>query len=348
MSSSQSNVFHQNTIKCATCSKPLKLDELGAHVCPKRPSPTLASTPTPPRTPSPLASSRVVSPKSPQASNSRDGQTPTPRAVSPLAITHPQSSPSPLSAPQTVPLSLKRSATENVTSGVNQRNLDAARGSRPPGEMTPPGSPRRSMTTSTRHRGDPAPRPFPVESVISQSGSLQFDFGSEAAGGRDSAVPTLSIHIPDTETGGQAGRAGVGRRAFAAVAQATLLASSYGYHHKQSPPMSPLYSQDFPYGIPSGRLDLTGRGATRVFLLDFPRCRLSRLTRANKQGLPLFQFHAPRLPLEYQKYERHHLGLSSTPVLPMVIFTSGQVSILLLALRYQGYLGLLSCRTKMR
>ena len=270
MSSSQSNVFHQNTIKCATCSKPLALDELGAHVCPKRSSPTLASTSTPSRTPSPLASSRLVPPKSPQASNSRDAQTPTPRAVSPLAITHPPRSPSPLPAPhapQTLPLSLKRSATESVTSSVNQRNLDAARGSRPPGEMAPPGSPRRSMTTPSFHRGDLAPRPFPVESVISQSGSFQFDFGSEGAGGRDSAVPTLSIHIPDTETGGQAGRAGVGRRAFAAVAQATLLATSYGYHHKQSPPspMSPLHSQDFPYRIPSGRFDPTGRGAPRYF-----------------------------------------------------------------------------------
>lgn len=335
MSSPQSNAFHQDAIKCATCSKPLKFDELEAHVCPGPSSPVSPLTPTPSRTPTPLDSSRVVSTSSLHEFHSRRPQTPTPRAVSPLAITRPPRSPSPISTPhipQTPPLPLKRSATENVTNGAGQRNPGAARGSRPPDEIIPPGSFRRSTTAPTRHpgRGDSTVRPWPVESFISQSGSIQFDYGS-GSGGRDSAVPTLSIHVPDTETGGQAGRAGVGRRAFAAVAQAALLASSYGYHHQQPPPspISPLHSQHFPNGILSPYLDPTGRGASFNSLLCSYRIRvartsvMSRLTRT-KQVHPPFQFHARRRLPEYRKCERRHLESVLTLVLRVAPFMLDQ------------------------
>lgn len=277
MASSQSAPApFESTIKCATCSRPLQLDELETHVCAKSSSPPPKTTPTPPRTPSPLG----------RTSNDFRARGPSPttqRARSPLGaatpVTAPEQrtqSPSPsVQALRTPPPPLRRSATDSSNSnnvfhepGASTSTSQTRLHPRATEEIHSPSSPRRSMTAPSRHRADssaPA-RPF-VESIISQSdASSQYDaFG--ASYGRESGIPQLSLHIPDTESGGSAGRAGVGRRAFAAVAQAALLASSYGHHeHPPQSPMSPFHPHHLSYTGSVQYLDVNGRGLYSSFL----------------------------------------------------------------------------------
>lgn len=279
------------TIKCATCARPLTLDELETHVCSKSSSPT----PTPP-TPRAAPPSRASSPLAPgpgarspsRASSSGDSglragptpipQTPIRRAVSPLAPPNHQSPPSnaprtpPARAPPSpTPAPLKRAATESINSDL--RGTGGSRsGSRPSEDPQPPGSPRRSMTMPRmpRMRSDSSASSFVIDAFTANS--RQSNHGVPG-GGRDQDIPVLSLHIPDTESGGSAGRAGVGRRAFAAVAQAALIATSYSnnsYHDQPPPsplsPHSPHHSQHYGFGPGSSSqyLDINGRGQSHL------------------------------------------------------------------------------------
>lgn len=281
----QSALNSSPTIKCATCSRPLAFDELETHVCPKPSSSTPPSprASAPSRTPSPSGS---LSPRGSSVQGGGDprlrgASSPTPpirRTVSPLVPSRtqqaqPQSPPrrSPQPPPQ-----LKRSVTENI-------HVDQLHGRPTENTQPSPASPRRSVTMP-RMRSDSSAssRPFVIDAYTPdpsrQSSYVPGNDGSSTVGGhhggRDTQVPILSLHIPDTESGGSAGRAGVGRRAFAAVAQAALLATSYSnsYHDYGQPPLSPSspHSPHQPqqYGSPpnpsSQYLDINGRG---MFLL---------------------------------------------------------------------------------
>ena len=93
------------------------------------------------------------------------------------------------------------------------------------------------------------------ESVVPQPDSLE--------------VPTVSFYGPDTKSGGQAGMAGVGRRAFAAVAHAALLSSSARVTSSPSgndPPVSPINRTQTPQYLEVNSIG--GRSACSSYALS--------------------------------------------------------------------------------
>ncbi|KAF9513132.1 hypothetical protein BS47DRAFT_991289 [Hydnum rufescens UP504] len=209
-------------VKCTSCGSPVPLDELGDHECsPARKLPA----PSPP-SPSPSRVSRPIQPLNnvPQTTlSTAPTRTPSPRTPSPSpsrSASSPRSNTP--SVPRTPPPQLQsfRTATSDQPSRTTS-NPD--RPSNP--SLSPYGTVKstRSLSTAPQiltNASADVPNTSPrsavtPESVIPQPDSLE--------------VPKVSFYAPDTKSGGQAGMAGVGRRAFAAVAHAALLSSSTSF-----------------------------------------------------------------------------------------------------------------------
>ncbi|KAG8981605.1 hypothetical protein FRB90_007143, partial [Tulasnella sp. 427] len=109
----------------------------------------------------------------------------------------------------------------------------------PPQRITSPGSeqkPSRRSNSETPYYVDNGQGQQADQDVNDVAGPITPDSGRDAA----QVLSTYGMPIPDTKVGGEAGMAGVGRRGFAAVAQAALIVQRTGMssamsHHSYGP-----------------------------------------------------------------------------------------------------------------
>ncbi|KAG6889844.1 hypothetical protein C0995_014322 [Termitomyces sp. Mi166 len=237
------------TVKCSNCNRPVPLDDLSDHICaavPTLPRPALSPAAAVSLLP-PHLQDRLASPASPRASN--DGRlgssdrlridTASPvyqarydRAPSPYQRS--LLSPSPAPSSSTSPL---RTRAGTIADPIGRRPSNASAASYNPPPASSPATARPSFPSSR----DAGPSYYPGLPPREQLPPPPH------------ASPAPQYAEPDTQTGGEAGMAGVGRRGFAAAAlneTPPLSAGSGNSAHSPgvSPyPQSPVGHHGLPY-----------------------------------------------------------------------------------------------------
>ncbi|KAG6877029.1 hypothetical protein C0993_010962, partial [Termitomyces sp. T159_Od127] len=255
------------TVKCSNCNRPVPLSDLSDHVCaaaPTLPKPALSPAAAVSLLPQRLQD-RLVSPASPRTSNdarlggasssdrlrigtgsmyqSRISHPATPnevdRAPSPYQRSLHNPSPAPTSGSVSTPPLRTRAGTVAGTIGRRPSNLSAASYDPPP--VSSPATARPSFSSSRDAGPSHNSGPLSRNQIPSPPQDPSFR-----------ASPGPQYPEPDTQTGGKAGMAGVGRRGFAAAARAAMFLTPGDQLHVPQPRRSngaPYLDTDLPRHI---------------------------------------------------------------------------------------------------
>ncbi|KAF7323092.1 hypothetical protein HMN09_00089300 [Mycena chlorophos] len=230
------------TVKCSSCQTQLSLDELGSHVCAVAPPLPVVSIPKPNSIPKPTISPGAATSLLPQR---LQGLVKPPSAQQPPPAASPPRNNPPISERNAGPPASRSRPTVNTT---------AANKSTVPPRRSPLA--REHPTNAHSDPDDDLRSPAPNFATRARSGSTSSElrspapnFASRARSGSNAssisspvtARPVIDERSVNTQSGGAAGMAGVGRRGFAAAARAAMFTTAV-----PSPAASPAASRAVP------------------------------------------------------------------------------------------------------
>jgi hypothetical protein len=270
------------SVKCSSCGRPVPVDELGDHICPPTPSvPTLPRPQHSPQSATALLPPRLqnlatspISPsfRSPVHAPSPLRSSPAPRdprafqstTLPPVSPNPPWNHPVP---DQRVNSPLARSHHQQIPTSPHSFHSEER-------AWTPsaPHPDHRFERREVDRRGYPQPQPSPIPSPLSgrvdsrtAQPTTRVPYDHNARTASPQGMPRENEI--DTQIGGEAGMAGVGRRGFAAAARAAMFAPL----HDHSPPSLTNDNKLIP-GMDGRRAN-----APRYLDIDASRCESSSL-----------------------------------------------------------------------